>query len=48
MKLLNLTFFISDFLDKRLTILPLKITGSIKNAKTIANASDSNTNLENP
>ena len=35
-KLLCSTFFISDFMDKSLSIIPLKITGSIKNAKSIA------------
>lgn len=35
--LLCSTFFITDFFDKSLSIIPLKTTGSIKKAKTIAN-----------
>ena len=34
--LLCSTFFISDFFDKPLSILPLKTTGSIKSAKNLA------------
>lgn len=36
--LLCSTFFITDFFDKPLSIIPLKTTGSIKNAKNIANS----------
>jgi len=36
--LLCSTFFIKDFFDKPLSIIPLKTTGSIKNAKNIANS----------
>ena len=35
-KLLCCTFFITEFMDKPLSIIPLKTTGSIKKAKSIA------------
>ncbi len=37
LNLLCTTFFTTDFLDKPLLIVPIKSTGSIKNAKNIAN-----------